>query len=532
MLNDLHALSVSEQQSVNDQLLHAYQESQSLINAISDYSLVSIADPAGDIIYANDLFVSASGYTSEELIGQNHRIFRSHVQSSEFWTGMWKTIASGQVWRDVVCDQTKSGALRWYDTQITPVFNESGVIEQYVSIRTDITKLVETTEAAKAASLIKSQFLTNMSHEIRTPMNAILGMLKLLQKTELTPRQQEYISKADGASKSLLGLLNDILDFSKMEANKMTLDLQPFRVDRLVHDLWGSVAGGVGGKPVAVRIDIDPTLPKAFVGDALRLNQVLLNLSSNAVKFTEKGEVVIQIKKLAQTGADTTLLFSVLDTGIGIAPEHLELIFTGFTQADGSLTRRFGGTGLGLSISKQLVALMGGALDVESVLGKGSRFHFTISLTATDRMPVDPDMAINDRAARQHRLEGLRLLVVEDNLINQIVARELLRSEGAVVVVAGNGKLGVEAIIAAEFPFDAVLMDVQMPVMDGYTATRAIRTELGMTALPIIALTANDMASDRELCLMAGMDDHMGKPFNLPKLVEMLLRLTAAKGKA
>lgn len=517
----------SGQNGVHEQLLHALHESQELINAIKEYSQVSITDPAGNITYANDLFVGYSGYSSAELLGQNHRLLKSSVHTNEFWSSMWATIADGQVWRDVVCDRAKSGALHWFDAQITPLLDAQGRIEHYVCVRTDITKLVNATEAAKAATTAKSQFLANMSHEIRTPMNAILGMLKLLQKTELTPRQSDYVSKADGASQLLLTLLNDILDFSKMEANKMSLSLQALRVDRLLHEVSACVSSAAGNKPVALRFDIDPALPRALVGDALRLQQVLVNLIGNALKFTEKGEVVLEIELLARSGIDTTLRFSVRDSGIGIAPEHLNHIFDSFSQAESSTTRRFGGTGLGLSIASQLVSMMGGALAVNSVMGQGSTFHFTLTLPASNMIPVDPDMAFKEKLVQQRPLEGLRLLVVEDNLINQLVARELLQSEGALVIVADNGHLGLEAVATANPPFDAVLMDVQMPVMDGLAATHAIRTQLGLRDLPIIALTANAMVTDRETCLAAGMNEHIGKPFALPQLIEVILGLTA-----
>ncbi|MFZ2308805.1 MAG: response regulator [Rhodoferax sp.] len=537
----------------------------------------------------------------------------------------------------------------------------------FVTTYADITDLIRATEAAQQASRSKSQFVANMSHEIRTPMNAILGMLKLLHNTDLTMRQLDYASKAEGAAKSLLGLLNDVLDFSKMEAGKMELDPQPFRIDKLLRDLSVILSANVGMKPIEVLFDVDPALPPVLVGDAMRLQQVLINLSGNAIKFTEQGEVVIQFKVLERTPQHTTLSIAVRDSGIGIAPENQAHIFDGFSQAEASTTRRFGGTGLGLSISKRLVQLMGGDLALDSALGRGSNFHFTITLDTADQIPGDPEPArqrtggplnmlvvddnptardllatmarswswqvdvaesgaqalalvearkrdaqpaydallvdwqmpgmdgwetiarmrsmvspapitimvtahgremLSQRSAQEQaclnaflvkpitasmlfdtvadaraglgnlrtrprapgnkvgRLQGMRLLVVEDNLINQQVARELLRGEGAVVEIAANGQLGVAAVAAANPPFEVVLMDLQMPVMDGYAATQAIRTELGLTDLPIIAMTANAMASDRDACLQAGMDDHVGKPFNLPHLVDVLLRHT------
>jgi len=539
----------------------------------------------------------------------------------------------------------------------------------FVTTYSDITDLTRATEAAEQASRSKSDFVANMSHEIRSPMNAILGMLKLLYTTELSPRQQDYTSKAEGAAKSLLGLLNDVLDFSKMEVGKMALDPQPFRLDRLMRDLSVILAANVGAKPVEVLFDMDPSTPKVLVGDAMRLLQVLINLGGNAIKFTQQGEVVVHIKVQARTAARTTLRIAVRDSGIGIAPENQAHIFDSFAQAEASTTRRFGGTGLGLSICRRLVALMGGNLALHSALKEGSTFDFTITLPNADHVPGDPDVSpvrpalpmhvlvvddnpvardvladmaqswgwsvdvagsgaqaleymqtraaaalppyetllvdwhmpqmdgwetiarmhqmdpraqatltimvtahgremLSQRTAQEQarlnaflvkpitasmlydtvvdaragmsnlrarpraktgqtgRLEGMRLLLVEDNPINQQVAQELLRAEGAVVQIADNGQLGVAAVAQAVPPFHAVLMDIQMPVMDGYAATRAIRQELGFTHLPVIAMTANAMASDREACLHAGMNDHVGKPFDVSHLVEVLLHQT------
>jgi len=543
-----------------------------------------------------------------------------------------------------------------------------------VGFRVDITDFIRATQMAEEASRSKSQFLANMSHEIRTPMNAILGMLKLLQNTELTDRQKDYAGKTEGAARSLLGLLNDILDFSKVEAGKMALDPRPFRMDKLLRDLSVILSSNVGAKDVEVLFDVDPRLPRNLVGDDMRLQQVLINLGGNAIKFTSRGEVVLRLRLVEQTDSDMLIEFVVKDSGIGIAPENQRHIFSGFSQAEASTTRRYGGTGLGLAISSRLVNLMGGEMQLQSTPGQGSEFSFRIRLgrAASDADEVDvlppptpgqrtlvvddndiardllssmvrslgwhADTAASGAQAVQQvqqslaagkpyevifvdwqmpemdgwqtlqrigeatksapgvtapllimvtahgremlaekeahetsmlnsflvkpitpcmlqdavtsarsaargspaapapkvekikRLLGMRLLVVEDNKINQAVAQGLLTQEGAIVTLADNGRLGVDAVLGMQPAYDAVLMDLQMPVMDGFEATQAIRKDLQLTALPIIAMTANAMASDREACLAAGMNDHVGKPFELDNLVSILHRHTGFTG--
>ena len=655
---------------------------QSVLNAASEVSVIAIGVD-GLITVFNSGAERMLGYTASEMVGQHSpELFHDPDEIASRAAAASAEFGRSVVGFDVLLDDCtlgkraewtyirKDGSRLLVALVVTALTDHAGQRAGYLGIGHDIgtEKAYEgwlrgAMEEAEAATLAKSQFLANMSHEIRTPMNAILGMLKLLHGAELTPRQLDYASKAKGAARSLLGLLNDILDFSKIDAGKMELDPQPFPVDRLLRELSVILSANVGRKPVEVLFDIDPTTPTVLIGDAMRLQQVLINLSGNAIKFTAEGEVVIQIKVLARHGLATTLRFSVRDTGIGIAPQHHQHIFEGFSQAETSTTRRYGGTGLGLSISKRLVTLMGGQLTLDSALGEGSTFHFTITLLADapalspaldqplevlDVLVVDDhavarellahmaqscgwrvDVAngglqaiehvqarakaglapyqalfidwqmpgmdgwetidrlrrlqsdtpapitvmvtalgrdmLTQRSAQEQarlnaflvkpvtasmlcdaiadaraglsnlrtkprvtpdgtgRLAGVRLLVVEDNLVNQQVARELLGAEGALVELADNGQLGVAAVAAAVPPFDAVLMDIQMPVMDGYDASRAIRHELGLRDLPVIAMTANAMASDRQACLDAGMNDHVGKPIDLPHLIEVVL---------
>ena len=396
-----------------------------------------------------------------------------------------------------------------------------------VGFRVDITDLVTATEAAQEASRSKSQFLANMSHEIRTPMNAVLGMLTLLRKTQLTPQQADYASKSENAAQSLLSLLNDILDLSKAEAGKMTIDPQPFGLTQLVTDLKVIVDAYIDSRQVHFSVAIEPGLPDHVTGDALRLKQVLINLCGNAVKFTPEGQVTLTLRGADRHAGKVLLEFVVQDNGIGIAVENQERIFSGFTQAESSTTRRYGGTGLGLAISQRLITLMGGRLELSSELGHGSRFYFTLPLgivAASEQ--VTTDMVPISQEQEGAQLAGMRILVAEDNLVNQQIASELLQAEGAVVTLTNDGQEALDAIANADTPFDVVLMDMQMPIMDGLTATRRIREHLDATTLPIVAMTANAMDADREACLEAGMNDHVGKPFNINSLIQVLHKVT------
>ncbi|MEO7335460.1 MAG: ATP-binding protein, partial [Caldimonas sp.] len=415
------------------------------------------------------------------------------------------------------------GEAEWEDGRVVRLV---GTLQDVTARRAARDALQQARHEAEEANAAKSAFLATTSHEIRTPMNAILGMLDLLQKTPLTARQRDYALKTEGAARLLLGILNDILDFSKIEAGKLGLDPRPFRVQQVLDDVSMILSGYLREKMLAVRFDLDPALPAGLVGDDMRLSQVLMNLGSNAIKFTPRGEVVVRVRVLDRTADDALIEFAVLDTGVGIAPEHLKRIFTGFSQAETSTTRRFGGSGLGLTISQRLVGMMGGEIRVESAADEGSAFYFEIRLLVAD-VAHDPVVEPSrSRALVMPRLKGMRLLVVEDNPDNQQVARELLGFEGAEVQLADNGLLGVAAVAGASLPFDAVLMDVQMPQMDGYEATARIRERWPANVLPIIAMTANALASDREACLAAGMNDHVGKPFDLSIVVSALRRHT------
>ena len=360
-------------------------------------------------------------------------------------------------------------------------------------------------------------------------MNAILGMLQLLQCSALDARQRDYAARIDGAARSLLALLNDILDFSKVEAGKMALDPQPFLLDQLLSEVEVILQATRGEKPLWLAVERDPVLPPCLLGDALRLKQILINLGGNAIKFTAEGEVSLRLAQVWRLADRVCLSVEVRDTGISIAPEHQQQIFTGFSQAEAATTRRYGGTGLGLAISQRLVQLMGAELTLQSELGKGSCFSFTLELPVVEALALPSATAALPQRGATRRLSGLRLLLVEDNPNNQLVARELLQDEGALVELAENGLQALQRLdqmlAQGEPRFDAVLMDVQMPVMDGFTATRRLRERPELATLPVVAISANVMATDRAQCLAAGMNEHVGKPFDLDLLVALLQRL-------
>ena len=391
-------------------------------------------------------------------------------------------------------------------------------LQEIVNERTfDLQKALKVADSANQA---KSDFLANMSHEIRTPMNAIMGMTHLAQRTNLTLQQRNYLDKIDKSCQLLLAIIDEILDFSKIEAGKLVFENTTFSLNTVLTHLLDTIKIKAEQKNIRLSFYIAPDAPEQLVGDALRLGQILLNLASNAVKFTDKGDVKITVEHQRLSENRTAFSFSISDTGIGMTSEQLEGLFQPFTQADSSITRKYGGSGLGLIISKQLADLMGGTIDVVSQYGVGSTFVFKVNLTAESlELKQFSPKKIASPFKHPH-YNAQRILLVEDNEINQQVAMELLTTIGLNVKIANNGQEGLEFALAETF--DLILMDIQMPIMDGLTATKLIRKEEKLKDIPIVAMTAHAMSGDKEKSLAAGMNDHVTKPIALEKLVETL----------
>jgi two-component system, sensor histidine kinase LadS len=378
------------------------------------------------------------------------------------------------------------------------------------SERSEREKLARERAVAEAATAAKGEFLATMSHEIRTPMNAVIGLTQLALKEELPERGRDYLNRIERASRTLLGIINDILDFSKIEAGRLVLEDVPFRLDQVVEDLRSVVGVRAAEKGLRFSCQIAPETPLSLTGDALRLSQILLNLSSNAVKFTEQGSVSVSLMSVRQDGGQVRLRGEVSDTGIGMSKDQMEKLFQDFSQADAGISRRFGGTGLGLAISRRLVEAMGGRIEVRSEPARGSNFGFEVDV----RLAPAP-VVVTTRAEAAVRLDGRRILVVDDIPTNQLIVREMLQSAGARIDTAANGAEAVDA--ARAIPYDLVLMDVQMPVMDGLEATRRIRQR--DADLPVLAMTANVLQQDREACEAAGMNGFVSKPVDEQQLL-------------
>lgn len=505
-------------------------------------ALVLVLDAEGRIVRFNQACVNTTGYIFEEIAGKRFSEVFLPPETRVSVTSIFNHLRAGKVQTQYEQDWlTKEGERRVIAWSNTPLFNEKGAVEYTIIAGINITErkraeaaLQQAKREAEAASRVKSEFLATMSHEIRTPMNGVIGMTGLLLETALTPQQRDFVGTIRSSGDALLTIINDILDFSKIESNKLELEQQPFDVGVCLEEALDLLAPQAVEKGLELACLIEPHVPKPVIGDATRVRQILVNLLGNAIKFTETGAVTITVTarsiEIARPYA-YEIQVAVKDTGIGIPAERMDRLFQSFSQIDASTTRRYGGTGLGLAISKRLTEIMGGRMWVESQVGAGSTFFFTIQVeAASERLgaslqqdqPLCPSRAPAASAAPllAQRLP-LRILLAEDHLVNQKLALLLLERLGYRADVAANGLEVLEAL--HHQPYDVVLMDVQMPEMDGLEASRRIVQEWSLQQRPrMIAMTANALQGDREECLAAGMDDYLSKPIKIDALVKAL----------
>jgi two-component system CheB/CheR fusion protein len=540
------ARDVTEQKMFEANLEKSLREVSDYKYALDEFSIVAITDKNGIITHANDNFCKISKYSRKELLGKDHRIINSGYHPKEFMIDLWTTITAGKIWRGELKNKAKDGTIYWVNTTIVPFLDEQKNPYQFVAVRTDITdqkrianELLEAkifaelaTEIAeeaknaaeKAAKIAeeavksKQQFLSNMSHEIRTPMNAIIGFTKVVLKTDLTAKQKEYLSAIKVSGDALIVLINDILDLAKVDAGKMSFEKIPFKMETSILAMLQLFETKVQEKNLELIKNYDHRIPKVLIGDSVRLHQIILNLVSNAVKFTNKGKISVNVILLSEAKDFVTLKFSVEDTGIGIEENNIKNIFENFQQATSETSRIFGGTGLGLAIVKNLIEAQGGSVNVKSKINEGSTFSFTLCFQKTNSEAMIDELAIEI----DQEIKNIKVLVVEDIALNQLLMKTVLDDFGFERDMAGNGQIAIDML--QKKSYDIILMDLQMPEMNGFEATEFIRNTM-KSKIPIIALTADVTTVDVAKCKAVGMNDYIAKPIDEKLLYNKIIEL-------
>jgi len=525
--SELEANAKKNQQILNDLAEQKF--------ALDQHAIVATTDIMGKITFANDKFCEISGYSHAELIGQNHRLLNSGYHTRDFFRQMYQTISNGKVWHNEICNKTKDGAIYWVDTTIVPFMGASGKPKSYIAIRTDIssqkqieTKLISAMDAAQDAVRQKSEFLANMSHEIRTPMNGVIGTTSLLLETALTPQQRSYAEISMQSAEALLAIINDILDFSKIEAGKLDLEQVPFDLQILAEDAAELLLPKCRDKNLELLFHFMPGTPRNVIGDPGRIRQIMLNLLSNAIKFTDQGYILLTIGKGDEMSGTPMVMISVKDSGVGIHPDKLDIIFNKFDQADGSTSRKYGGTGLGLSITKHLCEMMGGSVTAESEYGHGTKFSATILLRENNLKPVEDKQT-------EFMFDGLKTLIVDDLEMARLIIKEQIIDLGMEIDMAASGKEALDMMRAAsreENPFDLVIIDHRMPEMDGESLAMEISRDVLLKQTVLVFVTSTPYQGDSARLKQVGFSAYLTKPTRTSEIPKILSVVFSARQKA
>jgi len=473
---------------------------------------VLITDKQNEIIYINSALIKSSGYSRKEIIGSNPSMFNSGKTNISIYKKMWKTISLGNTWIGEIVNKNKSNKEIVELVTITPIIQDDGSSYHYLCVKDDITerkvyetKLLESKETAEKLANVKSMFLANMSHEIRTPMNAIIGFsyLALLKKMPMEVR--DYVDKINIASTGLLGILNDILDVTKLDEGRIIITHELFTMSDLIENINILFVETVKSKNISFNVNIDSKIPKSIIGDKFRLQQILTNLISNAIKFTDDGGINLYITRGCVVGNNMDLLFKVVDTGVGISEKNLDKLFKPFSQVDDAITRTYGGTGLGLYISNNLLTLMGSGLDVSSELGNGSTFSFNLN--------VDTE---ND----YFKLSNKKVLIVDDDLFMCNLISGILDTYNVISEQAYDGVVALSLLEIGNF--DLILIDLNMLIMGGVETIKCIREDPKFLDLPIIVITADCSNETLKHCIDIGANSIVNKPFNKNSLISSI----------
>ncbi len=503
------------------QLIQKENEYKRLLKAIKRSSGVIEFSPDGTILNINQYFLEALGYQKEELIGKHHRILLDE-ESKKLNKVFWEELGIGTFKKGRLKRLHKDGSEVWIQATYNPIIDSNNKIIKVIKIGQDITRefreekaIKKAKDTAEALNVQKDNFIANVSHELRTPIHAILGFTELLLAEEINPNKKNYLKSVKTAGDNLLFIINDILDLSKIEAGIIQMDSEVFSLKQLIENVFSILHLKAHQKKILFRFHIPEDLSPNLRGDKNRLTQILLNILGNAIKFTSVGSVELFISSQKITSKKSLIEFKVVDTGIGIAQDKLNVIFERFSQAEDNTSRQFGGTGLGLNISKQLIEKQKGTINVESEPGKGTSFTFSIPFAIGGSVTQ-----VNTREFKiANKLTGARILLCEDNELNQRLAKAILNESGCIVDLAENGQKGIEFL--KNQTYDLILMDIQMPVLDGYQTTSVIRKNLNIET-PILALTANFLISERQKCLQKGMTDYLAKPFTKEELINKI----------